>query len=205
MNVQHISNPFPYIIVRDLYDSGQLESIWEELKFLGHTQKLSGPADTGSATKPMEGSEEKKYLKQNNGVWLDNVFADRKYSNILQINRKLFALREIIWMNHPHWYFHQDGLLKDTTLISYYENTDYYHTHKDTAYFTAITWFFKEPKKFKGGNFYFDDYDIEIEVENNKMVIFPSVINHSVDELKMSSQDLNKNLGRYSMVQFGNF
>ena len=33
MNVQHISNPFPYIIVRDLYDSGQLESIWEELKF----------------------------------------------------------------------------------------------------------------------------------------------------------------------------
>ena len=31
----------------------------EELKFLGHTQKLSGPADTGSATKPTEGSEEK--------------------------------------------------------------------------------------------------------------------------------------------------
>ena len=49
------------------------------------------------------------------------------------------------------------------------------------------------------------DYDIEIEVENNKMVIFPSVIHHSVDEIKMNSQDLNKNLGRYSMVQFGNF
>ena len=26
------------------------------------------------------------------------------------------------------------------------------------------------------------------------MVIFPSVINHSVDELKMSSQDLNKKI-----------
>ena len=36
-----------------------------------------------------------------------------------QQTMKTFALRpESIWMNHPHWYFHQDGLLKDTTLIS---------------------------------------------------------------------------------------
>jgi len=199
MNVKHYSKPFPYIIINDLFDGDELDLIWQELEFICHQGKMSSPEETGSAT------ENNVYLKKNIGVWLDNVYADRKYSNILTLNRKIFTHRQFIWANHPHWFFKQDCLNTDTTLISYYENSDYYEKHADQAYFSAITWFFKEPKRFKNGDLIFDDCDIKIEVANNKTIIFPSMIKHSVEKIEMSPQYLEKNMGRFSMVQFARF
>jgi len=43
---------------------------------------------------------------------------------------------------------------------------------------------------------------IDIEVENNKCVIFPSNILHSVDKITMNDEDLNKKLGRFCITQF---
>jgi Rps23 Pro-64 3,4-dihydroxylase Tpa1-like proline 4-hydroxylase len=92
----------------------------------------------------------------------------------------------------------------DETLISYYENGGYYKKHDDQALYSAITWFYKEPKRFSGGNFYFNDYEIEIKIKNNMTVIFPSFIQHSVDKvtLEEDSSDKLSGLGRYSMTQF---
>ena len=204
MNIHHFETPIPYIIINDLFDNDELNLIWEELKFLGHKEKLFSPEDTRSASKITENNE-KILLKKNNGVWVDHVYTDRKFSNILSLNRKIYSYRQFIWLNHPHWFFKQDSSYTDTTLISYYENSDYYHSHRDEAYFTCITWFFNNPKRFEGGNLFFDDYDTKIEVKNNKAVIFPSTINHSVDEIKMSSEYQNKGMGRFSMTQFVNF
>ena len=87
-------------------------------------------------------------------------------------------------------------------MISYYENNDYYKSHTDLALLTSLTWFFKQPKKFKGGNLTFTDYNVTIEVNANCTVIFPSCIKHEVSELTMKEEDLNNLNGRICMTQF---
>ena len=93
-------------------------------------------------------------------------------------NRKFF-------MSHPHWYF--PGTASNTnqhyTQLVYYENNDEYKSHRDCAQFTVLNWFYRKPKKFSGGNLYFEDFDLEIECLNNRTLIFPSVINHAVNPL----------------------
>jgi Rps23 Pro-64 3,4-dihydroxylase Tpa1-like proline 4-hydroxylase len=192
-------DPFPFLEIENMYDEVQLKLIWQELEFLNQLDKLEGPEKTGSAEK--EGGE---ILKKNSGLYLDNLYETRNISNILTVNENLFApyiLEEFsslcfLYENIKH-------TNNDTTLISYYDNGGYYKPHQDNALYTAITWFFKEPKKFNGGDFYFSNYNHKIKIKNNKTVLFPSVINHSVDEVIMNNKsDCGQGYGRYAMAQF---
>ena len=188
-------DPFPFLEIENMYDENQLKLIWQELEFLNQSDKFESPEETGSAQKEGES------LKKNNGLFLDNLYKTRNISNILTANKNLFAphiLKEFsslcfLYENIKH-------TNEDTTLISYYDNGGYYKPHQDHAVYTAVTWFFKEPKKFNGGDFYFTDYDLKIEVKNNKTVLFPSVVNHSVDEILMNTNSC-PGYGRYVMVQ----
>ena len=69
-----------------------------------------------------------------------------------------------------------------------------------------MTWLYQEPKKFVGGDLFlgpdgnFDD--IKIDCVNNRTLIFPSMIPHTVDMIKMEEQYLNKKQGRYVITQF---
>jgi Rps23 Pro-64 3,4-dihydroxylase Tpa1-like proline 4-hydroxylase len=189
-------DPFPFLEIENMYSKDELKLIWQELEFLNQSNKFEGPEETGSA-KNFEG----ELLKQNSGLFLDEIYNSRKISNILTVNQNLFSshiLEEFsslcfLYENITH-------TNEDTTLISYYDNGGYYKPHQDHALYTAVTWFFKEPKKFDGGDFYFTDYNLKIEVKNNKTVLFPSIIYHSVDEILMNT-DSPPGYGRYVMVQ----
>jgi len=192
-------DPFPFLEIENMYDRLQLKLIWQELEFLNQLDKLESPEKTGGAEE-----EEGKILKKNSGLYLDNLYKTRNISNILTVNTNLFAshiLEEFsslcfLYENIKH-------TNNDTTLISYYDNGGYYKSHQDNALYTAITWFFKEPKKFNGGDFYFSNYNCKIEIKNNKTILFPSVVNHSVDEVIMNNKsDFSQGYGRYSMTQF---
>ena len=92
----------------------------------------------------------------------------------------------------------------DMTLMHYYENEDHYGSHNDLAGYSAVTWFFNKPKKFKGGNLIFTNLNFEVEIENNMSIIFPSWMEHEVEEIQMVKSDINddeKN-GRHSIAQF---
>lgn len=188
-------DPFPFLEIENMYDDNQLKLIWQELEFLNHSNKFEGPKETGSAQKEGES------LKKNNGLFLDNLYKTRNISNILTANQNLFSphiLEEFsslcfLYENIKH-------TNEDTTLISYYDNGGYYKPHQDHALYSAVTWFFKEPKQFNGGDFYFTDCNLKIDVKNNKTVLFPSVIHHSVDEIKMNDNS-PLGYGRYVMVQ----
>jgi Rps23 Pro-64 3,4-dihydroxylase Tpa1-like proline 4-hydroxylase len=191
-------DPFPFLEIENMYDEVQLKLIWQELEFLNQLDKLESPEKTGSA------EQEGKILKKNSGLYLDNLYKTRNISNILTFNKNLFAshiLEEFsslcfLYENIKH-------TNDDTTLISYYDNGGYYKPHQDHALYTAITWFFKEPKKFSGGDFYFSNYNYKLEIKNNKTILFPSVITHSVDEVIMNDEsDFGQGYGRYAMSQF---
>ena len=196
MNIQQNLDPFPHVIIKNYFDEFELKVIWEELEFICYPQKLEPPDITGTAR------DNGRNLKQNRGVWLNDVYRNHLTSSILSVNRKLFNSADIIYKNHPHWYFHHNTTAY-STLLSYYENSDYYESHKDQAYLTCLSWFYKEPKKFSGGDLYFPDYeDYTIEYDNNKGILFPSGTKHAVTPIKMQPDDCGKKLGRFCMSQF---
>ena len=72
-----------------------------------------------------------------------------------------------------------------------------------------LVWFYKEPKKFEGGDLEFPDYETadgipKVEVRNNRILIFPSIIRHAVTTISMKEEDMGKKLGRFCMT-FGLF
>ena len=85
--------------------------------------------------------------------------------------------------------------LTDKTLVSYYEDGSYYKPHVDAAIMTCISYHWKEPKEFTGGDLHFGDF--KVPIENNCLLIFPSCTEHEVSPV--SGQ------GRYAITQFLNF
>lgn len=200
MNIllNQFKDPLPFLKINNLYDENELKLIWQELDFLTCLNKLESPEKTGTRID----KESKIALKNNSGLFLDDIYTKRNISNILSINSKIF-LPEILnaFSKLSFGYQSIELTTSDRTLISYYENGGYYKPHKDNSLYTAITWFFKEPKAFTGGDFYFTDYDIKINIQNNMTVLFPSFVTHSVDEVILENNNL-VGYGRYSMSQF---
>lgn len=186
----------PLVIVENFYDENELDLIWRELNFLTSQDKLLEPEETGSAT------ENGKILKRNKGIFLDVAYGIRKVSDILTINRKLFNMDfcdKLVKINPLFRTLKTSNY--DSTLISYYENEGMYNKHTDTSTLTAVTYFFKEPKKFFGGDIIFNDYNIQVRIKNNMLIIFPSCLFHEVTEIKMEKNNFD-GFGRYCMTQF---
>ena len=197
--------PFPHVIVEDMYTNEELSHIWKELDFLSYSTKLLSPSQTGGATDP----DTNKNLKQNLGLLLDDLYIRREISSILQINRK--ALDDLVWDSLIETDFSFKNIETcnlDNTLISYYEEGDYYNAHKDMSSYTALTWFYKQPKQFYGGDIYFPEYNHTIEIQNNMTLYFMSSLTHLVEPVVMNTKcDIDdygamSGNGRYCMTQF---
>tara|TARA_B100001063_G_C16560120_1_gene450524 strand:+ start:86 stop:694 length:609 start_codon:yes stop_codon:yes gene_type:complete len=199
MKLDVYKDPFPYILIEDLYTQEEENLIKKEFDFF--LPSLKEPENTGTAID----KETQEPLKSNKGVFLDTVFIDRDVSYILKINRKIFGVleEEKEKIGHDNWFFKNQETSKDTTLISYYENDNHYKPHRDSAIYTVLTWFYKEPKSFTGGDFVFPDYDIRFECENNMTIIFPSIIKHAVESVKVDDDKTGQGYGRWCLTQFG--
>jgi hypothetical protein len=185
------------IIVEDFYSDEELKLIWEELEALTKDNHFLPPEKTGTSR-----DNNNNPNKNNKGVFLDEFYHDRNTSNILNINRKLWT-----YIESKRNEMHIDPILRyvlssneDTTLISYYTDGHYYLPHIDKAVYTVLSYFCKEPKKFKGGNLKLLDYDMEIEIKNNMIIYMPSTYGHQVTPVSMESDDGCS--GRYCMSQF---
>lgn len=194
--ITKIFDPFPYLKIEKMYDEVELQLIEQELDFLNFEEKLESPIETNSAKK------DGIILKENRGLFLDNLYSKREISNILKVNRKIFNKEYLECYSSLS--FGYKSILNcnlDTTLISYYENGGYYKPHYDHAFHTALTWFFRTPKQFSGGDLVFSEYNEKIEIQHNLTIIFPSFVLHSVEEVMMD-KDLPRGLGRFCMSQF---
>lgn len=201
MNVTLHKEPFHFITVDNLYDETELDLVMKELEYISSGNKLLHPDECATAREP-DGS----LLKKAGGIFLDEMYVKREYSNILSVNRKLFTHTQKQFLFHDDsWFFRNQTYNHDSTLVSYYEDGDFYKPHQDDTIITACSWFFKEPKKFKGGNFQFPDYDIEIEIQHNSMCVFPSRTLHAVTDIEMSQEDIGRGYGRYCISQFAKY
>ena len=69
---------------------------------------------------------------------------------------------------------------------------------------TALVWFYKEPKRFTGGDLTFTQSQQTVECKHNRMILFPSYYLHAVDEVSMEYKYRGKGLGRYCLTHFYN-
>ena len=68
---------------------------------------------------------------------------------------------------------------------------------------TFLYWVNKEPKRFVGGDLTIPEIGIDVEYKNNRLIVFPSHLLHSVSSIKMIED--NKPLsgyGRYCISYF---
>ena len=189
-----IKEPLPFLIIDNVYDKEEQTKIYKELDFL--YPKLLDADETKSAI------GDKGEIKSNRGVFIDDVFAKREFSDILSINRKVFSdeVRSELFKCCPTYRL-INNLNYDTTLLSYYGEGGNYFSHHDLAIITFVTWFYKEPKNFTGGGFKFTKHNTEVEVKNNRTVIFFSSFFHEVSKVQLIHKDVPGS-GRFAITQF---
>lgn len=195
MQVQLIKEPFEYIQIDDTYTEDELRLIFLELDFWSISGNLMPPGETGSA------KENGRLKKQNHGIFLDDAYANRISSNILKLNRKIFKVEldiPSVILN----YLRESNC--DTTLVSYYENSDHYKPHKDESVLTSLTYLYKQPKVFSGGELTATEYGLVLETVFNRTYVIPSVVEHEVSQVVMNKVDCGKGLGRYCISGFIN-
>ena len=86
----------------------------------------------------------------------------------------------------------------------YIDKSKYYKPHSDSVQFTCLIWMYKEPKQFFGGNLKLSAAKATIECVSNRMVFFPSYLEHEVTEVK-SKDDIKFGHGRYCITHFYNW
>jgi hypothetical protein len=186
----------PILKINNFYTADELQRIWRELEYIFNSSKLTPPDLKNSACK--NGVP----IKNNFSVYLDDVYSDREFSEILTVNRKIFIrefIQTCISINPIFKYIEISN--RDSTLVSYYNDACNYAEHEDAATISCISYFFKEPQRFHGGEIVFRDYDIKLEIQNNMLVIFPSCLTHEVLPVK-THENYEPGYGRYSMTQF---
>jgi Rps23 Pro-64 3,4-dihydroxylase Tpa1-like proline 4-hydroxylase len=174
------TSPVVFCIVRDFYTKDEIELLSNELvKLKPH---FGGPEKTGTAHDILGNVK-----KENKGIFLDIAHP------IVKLNRKVLRPEFVHELIKEHWFFkYIKHCNKDSTLVSYYEDSDHYKEHEDSCIVTAIHYHWKEPKMFSGGDIYFGDF--KVPISNNCLLIFPSCTEHSVTAMQGS--------GRYATTQF---
>jgi hypothetical protein len=197
----HEIKKLPIVVIDQFYSADACDRIWHELCFLNNgLPKLNSPQDTGSAWEVE--NDKKIYLKQNKGIFLDEVYSNRKVSDILIETDKIFSKEVVEKLIEQHLFF---KYIKDSTanktLMSYYEDSDQYLPHGDVASVTAVSWFFKKPKAFVGGDLIIE-HELTVDCFHNRMIVFPSILLHSVTPVKIEKEFSGRNFGRYAISKF---
>ena len=187
--------PFPHLIVNNFYNDEELELIWEELKFYTKPGKLLEAKDYGGVVEKTN----------HRALQLDVIYDGyRDLSNILTVNRKLFTSKILDVFAEIHescWIAPMSDY--DITKVRYYHDKEYYEAHTDKSFqFLAFSYFYKEPKKFTGGELFFPRHNYELTCENNSIIILPGWVKHGVKEVKIEDSNYYDGWGRYSITSF---
>lgn len=205
MRIEARTEPFDHIIIHDVFTPEQLKNVWSEIQFL-HPRLMRVTEDgyDGGSAKDKNGNN----LKQNCVIDLDAVYNLNYHMNIsyiLQYLIELYNREDLARTALCDLGYYYKLYMKARTYyfkLQYYEDNDGYASHTDESMFSASLFIFKEPKNFTGGELVFDEYDYVIPCETNKMIMFPSVVKHSVSPINMLSDE--PMTGRYSITTFQN-
>ena len=191
-----LKDPFPHMIVENFYNDDELKLIWEELDFYTKDGKLFDAEEFGGIVNKTNSK----------AIWLDKVFSKkyRNLSNILKVNRKLFDSVILDAFSSIHDCCSIAKFCNhDTTKVRYYHDGNYYEPHTDkTVQFLGFSYFYREPKKFEGGELMFPKYDYTFDCPNNSLIMMPGWVEHGVSKISIKNSDYFDGYGRYAVTSF---
>ena len=191
--------PFPHLIIKNFYNEDELKLIWEELTYYTKPDKLLDAEDYGGVVNSTNAK----------ALVLDLIYQGkyRVLSNILTVNRKIFNDDLLSAFSNLHDCCNiAQYVNNDCTKVRYYHNGEYYEPHTDRSIqFLGFTYFYKEPKKFSGGDLFFPKHNYEYLCKNNSMIIFPGWVEHGVTEVSIDNSDYYDGQGRYCISNFFGF
>lgn len=203
MIITKFPEPFEAIYIEETFDSDQLEFIWKELEFITNRNAMTSWQNTKERL-----GEDIEAEKVNNVfyplVQYTNPYAMSPLTALSYrqlCNEEVFSFYESINPVHSLYRYQNTHV----TFASYYQDADRYDYHRDNCCYTTLTYLFKDPKSFSGGEITLRVNDIEEtkEIKNNMSIIFPGSYQHKVSPISMNdSFGKYSTYGRYCISQF---
>lgn len=184
------------LVIDNFYSPEEEKLIWEELDFHREAFYLD--------KKGVALDKDKTPVANLFRIYLDDIYRDkREHSNILKCYSKILSKENMERYKNTT----QSGRTLEVTNIdwsqvSYYEDGNDYAEHFDQFMHSCLIWFFREPKKFTGGDLTFTETQEIVPCKHNRMILFPSYLLHKVDVVKMHEKYLGQGLGRFCLTHF---
>ena len=200
--IAHTDDPtHPFLTCDNWFTPEEEKMVWKELDFYTNQSSLDH-----SSNGPVATDAKGNQLASNFRIYPENMYTEegRDMSAIFTLKDKLATneINSFIYDNMtPGPFSCYKGSNRDNTLISYYHSGDYYKAHHDAFQFTILIWFNKEPKVYTGGDFHFTDAKIKVPCLHNRLIIFPSYLNHAVTSLEFKTPK-PLGFGRYTITHF---
>ena len=177
------NDPFTYIVIDDWLDIETNQTVLKEInRLIPYLKDSKVGADGGSYIAD--------YFKKSKNLWLYLHYKLNPNSvNLTEIFEKhLWAneMRDLFRSTRDNSFITSMYTNHSEILLSKYENGDHYNWHRDYCpLLTANYMIARDPLKFSGGNFLLGDWDTKevkstVEFKNNRLIIFPSRVFHSV-------------------------
>ncbi len=192
---------FPLLIIDNWYSKNEKIAVWKELDYYFCNGSFYKRAEN---QKDIARNEKGEAKGKTNRLYLSNeIYQNKNYSIIMKMMYKQRSpqFRDILKKTFINYYAFIDTQ-KDSSLISYYEDNDFYASHVDYSMFTCLIWLHKDSKSFQGGDLIFEQLNKTVEFKDNRLLLFPSWYYHGVTPVSMDEDKKNKNLGRYTITHF---
>ena len=197
-------NPtFPFVVVDNWYTPNEEKAVWKELDFLSTTPKNQiDRAENTIVARDLDGTAKSNAYR----FYIEDFYKKRELSPIINCmyKQRTPEFQKIIEDNCIPYARSFLSSNADSSLLSYYEESDHYKPHHDVSLWTCLIWMVREPRLFDGGDFKLNEPDVEIKLKNNRMVMFPSCFLHSVSPIKFHTQPKDMGYGRYCITHFYN-
>jgi Rps23 Pro-64 3,4-dihydroxylase Tpa1-like proline 4-hydroxylase len=182
------------VVIRNYLNKTEFKEVWNELcAYLKVSGISNDQALSGAAT--IEG--------KSISTFKENVFINSRYSSFRKYHKKFFnEIGELIKNKTLSVVY--NGLFNTNQDGSWFAKcflNHEYQGHTDVSVFTQLYYIHKEPKKFTGGDLFFNDYNYTLPYENNMLVLFPGFILHSVTKVE-SNVKLKENENRFVFTTF---
>jgi hypothetical protein len=196
-------NPtFPFVVIDNWYTPNEEKAIWKELDFISTVPK----EEMSRAENGVVASSKGVPLSNAYRFYLEGFYKNKRLSPIFncrykQQTKQLHKIVRDNCMPYARSFLTSNF---DSSMLSYYEEKDFYKPHHDTVLWTCLIWMVREPRLFDGGDFKMVEPDVEVKLKNNRMILFPSCFLHSVSPIKFHTQPKEIGYGRYCITHFYN-
>jgi 2OG-Fe(II) oxygenase superfamily len=176
MIVQNLKHPFYHTIIYDVFNGFELNQIMEEKKYL----ESLNPLDYVDVNDAHHIDLFEKQKVKSYGI--QRILNDS--SRIKDIAKKIYNLKGMGILGEDNPYLRYiDASTQENLFLNIYKNGSRYDTHYDTSTLTALYVMWEGNGRVNGGSFVFNEYNYRPYLTHNSCLIFPSYLDHEVEEL----------------------